>query len=218
MTGKTSRVSDITTNYDSVVKGSVSVYSDKAVSFFGLPGYAVIVEPLRTEKQEITVSIEYSDLTFRMSDGRGLHIEVEAHVSKDDVLRFCGYHVDLARKYKREFVTVVFARKSIKKPFIAQGMLRFEPQIVYHSDYDADELLGKIVNQIKLGIPINELELIHLPLFKSEKYKPEELLKEAVAIVRDLPADEDTKMKLAAMLIVVSNKIVSKDILDEIWE
>ena len=135
-----SRIEDVHNNYDTVLKDSISLFRDKAIDFYGLDQDVRILEPLRTEKAEVTVDVEYSDLTFQLSNGKGLHLEVEATLSHDDLLRFCGYHVDLTREYKREFITVIFTKISKKRPSINHGMLKFKPHVIRHKDYDADAI------------------------------------------------------------------------------
>ena len=68
-----SQIEDVYANYDAVFKDAVTLFSDKALDFFGLPGDTKIQEPLRTEHKEVRVDAEFSDLTFSLSDGRGLH-------------------------------------------------------------------------------------------------------------------------------------------------
>ena len=60
-------------NYDAVFKDAMTLFKGKALDFFGLPGDMRINESLRTEKKEVRVATEFSDLTFRLSDGRGFH-------------------------------------------------------------------------------------------------------------------------------------------------
>ena len=206
-------------NYDAVFKDAVTLFSDKALDFFGLPGDMKILEPLRSEKKEVRVETEFSDLTFRLSDGRGLHAEEEVDLSKDDLLRFCGYHVDLARVYKCEFITVIFVKNLTDNTKLDMGMLKFEPHVIDCGAHDADKILEALKSKVQNGDPINELEVIYLPLFKSAKHSPEYLLQEAVMLVKQLKdMDEDRKLKMIALALMVSNKFVDKEKLSKIWE
>ena len=212
-------IDDVHANYDSVFKDAVSIYKDKALDFFELPGDMKTGEPLRTEKKEIRVDTEFSDLTFRLSDGRGLHLEEEVDLSMDDLMRFGGYHMDLARHYKCEFVTVIFVKNEPKHTKLDMGMLKFEPHVVDCSGRDADKTLEALKEKLRNGEPINELEAIYLPLFKSSKYKPEYLLHESIMLIRQMKEiDEDQKLKMIALALVVSNKVVSKAELNQLWK
>ena len=122
-------IDGIYANYDAVFKDAMSFYKDRALDFFGLPEDMKIQEPLRTEKKEVRVETEFSDFTFRLSDGRGLHAEEEVDLSRDDLLR------------------------------------------------------------------------------------------EAVLLIRQMPGEnEDRKLKMIALALVVSNKVVSKEELNKIWQ
>ena len=122
-------IKDIHANYDAVFKDAMSLFKNKALDFFGLDPSIKIEEPLKTENVEILILSEISDLAFMLSDGRGLHMEEETDVSKDDLLRFCGYNVSLARTYKTEFITMVITNNMPKNREIAHECLNFKPVI-----------------------------------------------------------------------------------------
>jgi hypothetical protein len=212
------RVQDIQTNYDTVFKDALSLFKNKALDFFNIPGDAIIVEPLRTEKAEIHAEVEFSDLTFSLSNKKGFHVEEEVDLSKDDLLRICGYHIDLVRAYKREFITVIFIKNPSDHREIDYEMLWFKPIIIDCNDFDADIILDKLKSQIQNNEEPNELEIIYLPLFSSKKYSPEELLRESISLTQKTNFDEDKKLKMIALSIIVSNKVVNKQLLEEIWE
>ena len=213
------QVGDAHANYDAVFKDAMSLFKDKALGFFGLPDNVRIKEPLRTEKKEVRVSTEFSDLTFRLSDGRGFHAEEQVDLTKDDLLRFCGYHVDLVREYECEFITAIFLKNPSQDVKLDIGMLKFEPYIVDCSMHDADEILESMKEKVQKGEPVNELEIIYLPLFKSARHTPVDLLHEAVTVIRQMKAkDEDQKLKMIALALMVSNKFVSKAELNKLWE
>ncbi len=66
------------------------------------------------------------------------------------------------------------------------------------------------------GQPVNELELIFLPLMQSRLPK-NELLLETIKLEKQLP-DTTIRTKVLGLTLVVSNRIVDKKLLDEIWE
>ena len=159
-------------NYDAVFKDAMVLFQNKALDFLGLTGIAPITEPLRTENAAVEIKSEFMDLTFGTEDGRGLHFEEEVDLSKDDMLRFAAYHVNLSRTYKREFVTVVFVKNPTALTEVRTEQLAFKPIIVQCSKIDADTILGRLKEDIKEGRPVNELEAIYLPLFHSKKLSP----------------------------------------------
>ena len=197
-------------NYDPVFKEAMILFKDKALDFLGLKGIAPITEPLRTESVEIEIKSEFSDLTFGTQDGRGLHFEEEVDLSNDDVLRFCGYHIGLSRVYKREFITVIFVKNPTTLTAIRTEQLNFKPIIVQCSKIDADEMLDRLKRDVAESRPINELELVYLPLFHSRKFTPTELFKESMGLIKDLQVDDDRKRKIYALSIVLANKVVEQ--------
>ena len=58
--------------------------------------------------------------------------------------------------------------------------------------------------------PINELELVYLPLFHSRKFTPTELFKESTGLIKNLQVDDDRKRKIFALSIVLANKVVEQ--------
>ena len=62
-------------NYDTAFKDAMSVFKDKAFDLFGIDPSLKILEPLRTESAKISTDIDFSDLTFRLSNANGLHLE-----------------------------------------------------------------------------------------------------------------------------------------------
>jgi len=125
-----SKIQEIDKNYDAVFKDALFLFKNNALDFFGLSGDITIGEPLRTETKEIHVEWEFSDLTFRLSDGTGSHAEEEVSLSKNDLLRFCAYHVNLMRTYNIDFTTVIFVKNSPKHLMIDSNALKFNPVII----------------------------------------------------------------------------------------
>jgi len=157
-------------------------------------------------------------LTFKLSNGKGLHFESEVALSKDDLFRFCHYHIDLIRTYGFDFTTVIIVKESHRQRVLDYEMLKFSPLIINFAEYDADVILEKMKEQTARGESLNELELIYLPLFKSERYNPIELLTESIRLINTAKIAENDKLKISALAIVLSNKIVDADKLTELWK
>jgi hypothetical protein len=204
-------------NQDAVFKDAATVFKGKTLDFLGLD-LGEIQEPLRTEKAEIVVEVEFSDLTFMLDSGNGLHMECEAKLSKDDLLRFCGYHVDLVRTYGIEFHTVIFTKESSKHTSLNHAELKFAPTVVSCDGFDGDSIIAEIESSIAAGLPVNEMELIYLPFFKSKSLTPVGLLRKAMSLAKKLDTRDVPKNKLYALILVVSNKIIDKQEFYAIWE
>jgi hypothetical protein len=184
----------------------------------GLEGLGPIEEPLKTELTEIEIRSEFADLTFRLKDDRGLHFEEEVHLSQDDLLRFCGYHTWLSRVYNLEFVSVIFVRDPVQYRTLETAQLKFTPIIVDCSTIDADAILAKLRQGLAEGAPVNELELIYLPLFHSTTLTPTGLFKESQALIKKLQANDRLKQKICALSILLAGKIVAPSELEAAWK
>jgi hypothetical protein len=205
-------------NYDAVFKDALTLFKDKTLDFLGLHDIPPITEPLSTEVINIEVNKKILDLVFGLKDNSGLHIEEEVDLSNDDLLRFGSYHLNLCRAHKREFITVIFVKNPTRVSKLNTRQLSFEPIIVQCSQYNADEILVKLKKAVASGEPLNELELIYLPLFKSIYYTPTELFVESAKLIAKIQAVDTLKQKIGALLIALSNKIVDEAILEKYLE
>jgi hypothetical protein len=205
-------------NYDAVFKDAMVLFKDKTLDFLGLQGIPPITEPLGTEVVKVEVDTNILDLTFGLQDRRGLHLEEEVDLSFDDMLRIGGYHLDLSRVYKREFITVIFVKNPVYIDKIKTEQFIFAPIIVQCSQIDADKALIKLKAAIVNGEPVNELELIYLLLFKSIKYNPTELFNESAKLITSMKVEDQHKQKIAALLIVLAGKVVDKTVLERYAE
>ena len=205
-------------NMDSVFKDSMVLFKDKALEFLGISNIAPITEHLGTESVQVEVTWEFMDLAFATKDGRGLHLEEEINLSKDDLLRFCSYNISLSRAHNREFVSVIFVKNPTELTEIRTEQLQFKPIIVHCSKIDADEILERLKEATSAGVPINELEAIYLPLFHSNRLTPTELFLESAGLVQAMQADDDHKRKVLALLVTLAGKVVDRNQLDLLVE
>ncbi|MDR2193397.1 MAG: hypothetical protein LBP19_02880 [Treponema sp.] len=201
-------------NYDAVVKDSFTLFKNKTLSFLGIESDARITEILATEKREIQVDTEFSDLSFLTDKGYGIHIEEETDISRRDLYRFCGYQVDLSQKHGIDFVTVILTFKAAAQKKLETPTLLFCPWIVNLGERDADELLEKIRGKLERGEEINELELVFLPVCRSGKRSVEQLLEEGIKLALGTPSNE----KVAALMLMLTNRLVGAEELKRIWE
>ncbi|MDR1704098.1 MAG: hypothetical protein LBS19_05375 [Clostridiales bacterium] len=209
---------DVHKNYDAVFKEVMVLFKDKTLDFLGLHNIAPITEPLRTENVRIEINSELLDLTFALQDGKGAHFEEEVDLSRDDMLRFGSYHLNLCRVYKRDFITIIFLKNPTNIKELRTEQLNFTPIIVQCSEFNADVVLDRLKTGVANGEPINELELIYLPLFHSNKYSPTELFRESAALAKALQIEDNRRMKVAALLYALAGKVVETTELDKFWE
>ena len=206
------------TNIDAVFKESLTLFKNKTLDFLGLTGIPPITELLGAEGVQIELKWDSGDLVFGTSDDRGLNLEEEVDLSQDDLLRFCGYNTSLSRLHKREFVTVIFVKNPTKLTGVETEQLSFRPIIVQCSKIDADVILAKLRKAVAENRPINELEAIFLPLFRSENLNLTQLFLESKKLIMAMEADDRRKHKILALLITLAGKEVDKELLDATLE
>lgn len=211
------KITDIHQNYDAGFKEAFSLFKDKSLDFLGFDDVA-ITEILATESTEVMVKKTYSDLIFKRADDTGLHLEWEVDISSDDILRFAKYNIDSRINHKISFETIIFTRKKSTNSSICDKGLVFKPTIVNLVLKDGDSLLEKIKNQIAFGVPINELELIYLPLYNSKYKTVAEMLKEVVELTNRDIVDIHKKEKILLLSALISNKFITEEDYKIIWE
>ena len=81
---------------------------------------------------------------------------------------------------------------------------------------NADEVLERTYNEIAGGNPVNELELIFVPLMES-RLPVQDLLLETIRLEKQIK-DENLRNKVIALTMVMSNRLVEADLLERIWE
>ena len=205
-------------NYDAAFKDSFTLFRNKTLRFLGIESDARITEVLATEKREVHVDTEYSDMSFLTDDGFGLHIEEETDISRKDLYRFCGYHVDLTQLHGRDFHTVILTFKPPRVREIVTPTLVFKPIIVDLSERDAGAVYERLRRQIEGGEEINELDLVFLPVCHSESETVAELLEKGVKLATKLAAGKKMVEKIAGLMLMVSDQLVEKAERKRIWE
>ena len=203
-------------NYDAVFKESFEFYKGKDLTFFGVD-LAQITETLNPEITQLKVDKYFADIVFKLADGTGLHLEWEADLNQDDILRFCIYHASLTRNHKMSFKTVVFTKKEPSCNSYTGDCLNFKPEIVNLGSYDAEKTLEVIHTQINNGETINDLQLIYLPLYGSNR-NPVQIIRDVVDVAKKAYANSDHARDVVMMSFVAANKVISKDEIRDLWE
>ena len=204
-------------NYDLAFKEAFSIFEDKTLTFLGLD-LPKIASFLETEFPEIETHDDTMDLNFQLDDGSILHLEEETHLSIDDLIRFAHYDLRLYQRYQTVIHTVVVtpASGTPGTKTLDTGTLHYRVHQVVLKRRDADAVLEKIRRALDVGEPVNELELIFLPLMESQ-LSNDTLLRETIQLERQLP-DTAIGRKVILLTMVVANRIVDTEVLNEIWE
>ena len=193
------------------------LYKNKTLDFLGLD-LAMIEEPINTEMTEIKVNKNFTDMGFMLKDKTGLHTEWEVDISIDDMLRFCSYNLNYLRMYKTKFTTVIFTNRKQPITHFENEMIKFTPIIINLGERDGDQLLQKIKAQIENKEPVNELELIYLPLYHSKYKNTAEMLEQVVELAPSISEIKTDNEKIMIMSAVLANKFIDVEDFSKIWE
>ena len=204
-------------NYDLVFKEAFSIFNNRSLAFLGID-LPPISSFLVTEIPEVETTDDMMDLNFRLEDGSILHIEEEMNLSKRDLIRFAHYDLRLYHYYDAPVHTVVLtpADSSSGTKVLDIGSLQYNVLQIVLSDRDGDALLSQMRAALEKGEPVNELELIFLPLMKSRLTKTE-LLRRTIDLEKELP-EKELRNKVRELTLILADKIVDQKILDELWE
>ena len=204
-------------NYDLVLKEAFSLFHDKSLHFLGVD-LPPITSFMETQIPEVDTTNDMMDLNFRLADGSILHLEEEIHLSRSDLIRFAHYDLRLFKKYKTRIHTVVLtpAKGSPGTKVFDTGGLQYRVSQIVLKDRDGDTLFSRIESALKKGEPVNELELIFLPLMKSS-LSYGELLRRTIKLENQIPEPE-VRSKVRELTLILADKIVDQKILDELWE
>ncbi|MCL1997246.1 MAG: hypothetical protein FWG65_00585, partial [Turicibacter sp.] len=172
----------------------------------------VITQILATEFTETATKKAFADLAFLLSILKGVHFEMEVDLSLDDLLRFAGYNIELTRKHKVPFLTVIITLNKPKITEYVSDTISFKPIIVCLKDRDGDAAFADMAEKLEQGEPINELELVYLPLYGSKSGKTiYELLSSAIKLTAKIPQSPAKVDKLRSLLILQMGKFVNDE-------
>lgn len=205
-------------NYDLVFKEAFSIFNDQALDFLNID-LPPIRSILNSTLADISAKEQRFDLVFTLADGSILHLEEEAQVSRADLLRFAAYDLKIYGTYHQKITTVVlcFRENSAGHTKFDIGSLQYEIKVCNTSDRDADQLLEEIQKKISNGEKINPLTLIFLPLMKS-KESANTFVEKIIQTQLKLAIEEEVKKKIIVATLVLSDKLVKREILERIWE
>lgn len=204
-------------NYDRVFKSSFSIFKDEILSFLELD-LPEIDSFFETEFSEIETSEERLDLNFKLMDGSILHLEEEADISKDDLIRFASYDLKLYNRYRNELRTVILCVNGFdgSRAEFNCGTLKYGVLVVDMSEKDGEQKLTEIKEKIKNDEPINVLDLIFLPLMSGQE-KMVTRVKQAIELEQELDLPFEQSNKIVAMTLVMTDKFLTETEISEIW-
>ena len=205
---------------DKVFKESFAIFKGKSLDFLDSEMTGNIIEVLMNEHTETITKKQFTDLVFKVSETKGRHHEWQHEINLDDLKRFLSYNTDLSRKYKElDFETIVITNKAPKVTQYINSSVTFKPRVIVLSERNSDETIEKITKQIEIGEPINELELIYLPMYNSPSGKSKvDLLSTSLKLSHKAIQDIEIRKKIQDLLILLVAKYLSDEEFKKVLE
>ncbi|MCL1988350.1 MAG: hypothetical protein FWG64_10340 [Firmicutes bacterium] len=224
---KTDEFTKLAHNKDSVFKDSFTLFLNRSLEFLDADLEGQILEILpacRTGRSPETTAVEaIGDLAVKIFSEIlgtfGVHKEFETHISKDDLMRFGGYNLYLSRKHKIPFTTIIITENKPTVTEYTNKSIAFNPKIIYLKERDGDATLQKIRERVANGEPINELELVYLPLYGSKQGTTMyDFLSAALKLTPQIGETATTSKKLQMLLIFLTIRNADKEQIKKILE
>ena len=204
---------------DKVFKESFTLFKGKSLSFLDSSMDDSIIDVMTNEYTETRTKKLFTDLVFKISDKKARQFEWEHHVSTADLMRFCSYNIDWSRDYPAlNFETVIITNTPPSVREYTNSSVIFQPKIVVLSERDADATISKLNQQLENGEPINELELLYLPMYTSPSGKSKGQLFDIAVKLSAKSMDISAAEKVRNLLILLVSKHISPDEFNKILE
>ncbi len=197
-------------NYDTGFKSVFGVFMHRTLGFLKID-LPAIQEKAETNLAEIQVRQKYLDLVFRLEDGSLLHLEEEATISLEDMLRFAQTDLMLYNEKKQPIHTVILSihERETKHRSLSMGCLEYQVLQVGLKGMDGDERMTQMEKDVDEGREINEIELVFIPLMNTKGTRIR-LLERVVQLVKKLDKTEEEMAHLIACALVLMGKELKK--------
>ena len=142
----------------------MTLFQGKALSLFGIQ-IPKIIESLNVELQDIKVQEWRTDLVFLLEDDSLLHLEFQTTFSKDHLTRFLMYDLLLHEQHKhRKITTIIIYASGVKQRELSLNFetLKYTPYLIFLEEIDGDEILYQLEEKVKMKVPFNDEDFLHI--------------------------------------------------------
>ncbi|MBF0202664.1 MAG: hypothetical protein HQK66_15455 [Desulfamplus sp.] len=207
-------------NYDIIVKWIAEVLRGNTLEVLGVQTDR-IQEVFGFEPVNISVKAGRVDVIARCENGDLYHIEEQRHLSRSDMYRFASQHFSAASQWGSKVTDIILASgrvtESAKTIITSSGS--YKPIIIDFTLRDGWLRLKEIREAVASGDLSNLMELIFLPLYgKEESDARTDLAEQVVRFEIELFKQKKVSDKLLAATLIMANKLLSKDRINELWE
>ncbi len=205
-------------NYDLIFKDASNVFKDKMLEFLGIDA-PEIKRIITIDLPSIEANIKQTDFVFELADASLLHLEFQTGYKKEDTYRFLTYDARLHKEYNQNIRTVVvYIKDTTGTPHrLEAGSIIYNTETVLMNNYNGDQIYAEEKAKAASGKKPDKLRLTMLPLMKSAK-PAAALTKDAIQLAKQSSMSENEIIELISAIIVLANKILTKEDINEIWE
>lgn len=211
---------DYTQNYDLIVKWIAAALRGETLEVLGVKT-GRIEEVFGFEPADITVRSGRVDVMIRDEAGALFHLEEQRNLRRADLFRFAAYHFFAAQQWGTHITDIILASGdvSVSNPEIATNSGAYNPTLIDFSGRNGKERLTEIREAIVREEFENWIELVFLPLYGKET-GPERsaFVEEVLRFESELYHTEKISARLLAAALILSNKLVEKEVLHDLWE
>jgi len=217
---ETENGADYDQNYDVTVKWMAAALRGETLEVIGVKT-GRIEEVFGFEPAEISVTAGRVDVMARDETGDLFHIEEQRNLRKADMYRFAAYHFLAAKQWRTKLTDIILASGDVYagKKVITTESGSYSPNVIDFSQKDGRKRLAEIRGAVRKGEFENWLELVFLPLSGKEKGTARSRIAEdVIRFETELYREEKIPATLIAATLIMSNKIIGKERLQEMWE
>ena len=207
-------------NYDIIVKWLAEALRGETLDVLGVKS-GRIQEVFAFEPVEIAVQAGRVDVMLRDDAGALYHLEEQRNLAESDLYRFAAYYFLGAKQWGRKLTDIILASGHVSagKKAISLPSGRYAPTIIDFSQRNGRARLAEIREAIDKGEFQNWLELVFLPLYGKETgVERSAMVEEVLRFETELYRADHIPVRLVVAALILSNKLIDKDRLREIWE
>jgi hypothetical protein len=211
---------EYTQNYDLIVKWLAAALRGETLNVLGIET-GRIEEVFGFEPVEIPVKAGRVDVMVRDDTGALYHIEEQRNLTEADMYRFAAYHFLGAKQWGLRLTDVILTSGAVYTghKVITTRSGRYEPLIIDFTQRDGRRRLDEIRAAVQAGTFDNWLELIFVPLYgRQTGAERSELVEQVLRFESELYHAEKLPVRVLAATLILSNKLIDKNRLRQIWE
>jgi len=206
-------------NKDVLLKVLSQNYKSKSFEALGLK-LPKIKEVLPTQLPSVSATEVRADNIFLLEDGRILIVDYESKVKESNFIKYLGYIHGVLKQYHKQdkekhdiTMAVVYTGDIKTAPAkLDIGSVQLTVEQVFLSNFDANDLYGKLSVKIEAGEPLADddiIKFIFLPLTESRPTKKQGLIEKTIDLAKKVP-DDEIQLFIIAGILVATDKFIDR--------